>query len=369
MPSTNNVYWLDCWRTYLLESDEPLTFPPGFATEIPPFDEPPYHYQVNFGDYVGRFNLAGSEFRVTSKKLDEAGFECLLQDISNRVAELPFDFNSPTFVPFDREATWAKDLIYHALLYLRWARWFARPTFPEIWAGIAADPHRSLVRDERRTAPWETRAVSTRTLERILVDSHLWIPLPERSPLASTWLARVLGHGGSPCFRVGLEGDLNILYKDDIRLSYNWTFSRNRAVSHSYSLPLRPDISLRIGGRLHLFDAKFRIEKWEMPEAAESEAEDEAAQKPMESAGYFKAADIHKMHAYRDAISEGGSSPETVWVLYPGTSFAFYDRLQGFEDAPEALGKAPRGVGAIPLSPSDGVGKLERVIEVLVGLS
>jgi hypothetical protein len=416
-PGENQVYSLDCWRTYLFESSEPLRFPPGLAVEIPPFDQPPYHYQVNFGDYIGQCRLAGSEFRITSSKLDEDGFEQLLQEISSRVAELPFDFNTPTFVPFEREAAWGDDLIYHALLYLRWARWCARPTLPELWASVAADPHRQLVRVERRTNPWDVRSVSTRTVDQILCEPHLWTPLSEESPLARTALAQRLGRGGGarlptevvepvsestldtpenrflkyfvslatelvdrclrhleergcssslredavilaedframaadgflksvgelrqlPCgsqvlqkrfgyreilshyqalllmsrypfqaedfsrivevksastlyeywsffevaevvrelvgrpttawrakgdgFRLGLEGALNIEYGKDLHLSYNRTFNRGQTISSSYSLPLRPDISLRSGDRLHLFDAKFRIER------------------------------------------------------------------------------------------------------------
>lgn len=192
LPGENQVYSLDCWRTYLVESNEPLRFPPGLAAEIPPYDEPPFSYQVNFGDYIGRFKLADSEFRVASSKLDDDGFERLLQEISNRVAELPFDFNAPTFVPFEREAVWGEDLIYHALLYLRWARWCARPGLPELWASIAAEPHRQLARTERRVSPWEVGAVSTRTVDQILSEPHLWTSLPSDSPLARTALAQTL---------------------------------------------------------------------------------------------------------------------------------------------------------------------------------
>ena len=522
-PGESQVYSLDCWRTYLFESSEPLRFPPGLAAEIPPFGEPPYNYQVNFGDYIGRFRLAGSEFRVTSSKLDEDGFEQLLQEISSRVAELPFDFNVPTFVPFEREAAWGEDLIYHALLYLRWARWCARPTLPELWASVAADPHRRLVRIERRARPWEVRAVSTRTIDQMLSEPHLWAPLPPDSPLASTALARTLGRGTGPCLptevvepavestldtpenrflkyflslatelvdrclglldkrgclsalredaitlaedlrtmaadgflksvgelkqlpaasqvlqkrlgyreilshyqalvlmsrypfqaedfsrivevksastlyeywsffevaeilrqlvgrptiawkargdglRLGLEGALNIQFGRSLELSYNRTFSRSQTVSSSYSLPLRPDISLRIGDRLHLFDAKFRIEKWEMPDAKDVDAEEEAEERPLSPRVFYKTADIHKMHAYRDAIAERGASPQTVWILYPGTEFAFYDKYSGFKRDWAALGEKPQGVGAIPLSPRDRTDGLERVMRVLVG--
>lgn len=167
--------------------------------------------------------------------------------------------------------------------------------------------------------------------------------------------------------RLGLEGALNIQFGSDLQLAYNRTYSRSRTFSGSYSLPLRPDISLRVGDRLHLFDAKFRIEKWEMPDANQVDAEEEAEERPLSPRAYFKAADIHKMHAYRDAVAERGAAPQTVWVLYPGTDFAFYDKHCGFKKEPDALGNLPQGVGAIPLPPKDRSDVLEKVVGTLVG--
>jgi hypothetical protein len=46
--------------------------------------------------------LDGIDILVSSKKLDEDGFDALLRSITSRVAELPFDFSTPTFVPFAR---------------------------------------------------------------------------------------------------------------------------------------------------------------------------------------------------------------------------------------------------------------------------
>ena len=523
LPDENQIYSLDCWRKYFFESNEPLRFPQGLSSESPPLGKPPYNYQVNFGDYIGRFRLAGMEFQVTSSKLSVDGFEQLLREISARVAALPFDFNTPTFIPFEREETWGDDLVYHALLYLGWACWFAKPTLQELWATITADPHRLLVRLERRVKPWETRVVSTRTIDRILCEPHLWTPLQPDSPLKYSALAQSLGQGNAPCLpaevvepsvdntldtpenrflkyflslakelvsrclellyergisnsiqedavtlleelqtmaenslwksvgemqrfpsnsqvlqkrfgyrdimshyqalvlmsrypfhakdfsrivevksasklyeywcffevaeilrrlvgrptnawrtrgnglRIGLEGALNIQFGSDTQLSYNKTFSGSQKDSRSYSLPLRPDISLRIASRLHLFDAKFRIEKGRMPDLTDLEAEEKAEESPLRRGARFKSADIHKMHAYRDAINEQGATTQTVWILYPGTKFTFYDESSGFKNQPEELDESPSGVGAIPLSPGDSKDKLERVIKKLVG--
>ena len=130
--------------------------------------------------------------------------------------------------------------------------------------------------------------------------------------------------GDSLYYRQGVS----IRYGDDTELSYNRSFRGN---GHgSYSLALRPDITLRRGSTLHLFDAKFRVDHFSEPEAEDRDVDAEQEKSTTQS-GWFKHADIHKMHAYRDAIGScrGSDTVSTVWVLYPGTEFVFYDVAAG----------------------------------------
>lgn len=145
-----------------------------------------------------------------------------------------------------------------------------------------------------------------------------------------------------------------------VRLVYNQRFSRSRrgeGESYSYSVPLIPDIALRIAdgpnAGLHLFDAKFRVHALtDVGLAADGkDADDEKAK---ERAGTFKRADIYKMHAYRDAIPDARS----VWILYPGGEFRFFGvagrgGLAGGQvvSSPEGLHGEVKGVGAIPVGP------------------
>ena len=85
------------------------------------------------------------------------------------------------------------------------------------------------------------------------------------------------------------------------------------------------------------------------------EADDRAG---VASKGWWKNADIHKMHAYKDALGSEGARVATVWVLYPGTEERFY------EVAPGAM----EGVGAIPLEPQgDRVELSSRLLALLKG--
>ena len=139
---------------------------------------------------------------------------------------------------------------------------------------------------------------------------------------------------------------------------YNQHFSRSRPRRrHSYSVPLRPDITLLVpDGRkshLHLFDAKFRVHGLADVGFAGSD-KDGDDEKAGERAGTFKRGDIYKMHAYRDAIPDARS----VWILYPGGEFRFFGvpgggGLSGSQavSSPEGLPETVEGVGAIPLAP------------------
>ncbi|RYG67478.1 DUF2357 domain-containing protein [bacterium] len=76
----------------------------------------------------------------------------------------------------------------------------------------------------------------------------------------------------------------------------------------SYSTPLRPDFLWLENGAVTLaFDAKFRLE---------------APQNPGEMSG--RGADLHKMHAYRDALGV-----RAAVAIHPGTKSVFFERAGG----------------------------------------
>lgn len=125
---------------------------------------------------------------------------------------------------------------------------------------------------------------------------------------------------------------------------YNATFSRPDAAGHrpgftSYSLPMRPDIALRTSdGQLNVFDAKLKHRF-----LGTTEAEDEGS--GTADGDSFKPEDLHKMHAYRDALQA-----ESTWVLFPGTKDAPH-RFPAPQEPDEAEPSRFRGVGAIALRP------------------
>ena len=136
----------------------------------------------------------------------------------------------------------------------------------------------------------------------------------------------------------------------ELTIGFNPTFRRSNGTA--YSTPLRPDVTLRSGDRLHAFDAKYRLDRFD---AGEADPDDDPA-------GY-KRADLYKMHTYRDAIT----GLKTAFVVYPGTEFVFFERHGIRREEPAELVRAD-GVGAVPLRPADAnpAAALREVLRVLL---
>ncbi len=138
-------------------------------------------------------------------------------------------------------------------------------------------------------------------------------------------------------------------WNDGTSLAYNHTFTQKTGFhGKSRSLRLRPDIALHVpfgpNAGLHLFDAKFRLEGTLDPDAEDDDTS-------------YKRSDLHKMHAYRDAIP----TAQTSWVVYPGAEDAAF-----FDDGRRGLGTLAQGklagVGALSLRPNAGRAALRAVL-------
>jgi predicted component of viral defense system (DUF524 family) len=103
---------------------------------------------------------------------------------------------------------------------------------------------------------------------------------------------------GSPGRRARFESGVVAVFNERFRGRDSTASGRASA-----SVPLRPDVVLhRCDGGFHVLDAKFRRA------GIDSDRDDEAA----EGEDAAKQADIHKMHAYRDALGA-----RSARVLYP----------------------------------------------------
>lgn len=105
-------------REYIVKSDESLTEIAGLLSVLP-VDENRVG-RLCFENYVGLAQVAGERFQVKNSKLSEEAFEAMLDGVVEQIADLAFDFASPTELPFEREDLGASEEVrYHALAYLR----------------------------------------------------------------------------------------------------------------------------------------------------------------------------------------------------------------------------------------------------------
>jgi predicted component of viral defense system (DUF524 family) len=154
-------------------------------------------------------------------------------------------------------------------------------------------------------------------------------------------------------FGARLGWGLRVAWAGGLELFYNLSFSdsvkANADRRRSYSLRLRPDIVLRIphgpNAGDHIFDAKFKVTR--LAGAIRADEQTDERLEAEERRGVFQQADIYKMHTYRDALP----SARSVWILYPGSEFRFFDVEHGGVDEASELRPIPDGVGAVALQP------------------
>ena len=164
---------------------------------------------------------------------------------------------------------------------------------------------------------------------------------------------------------VTLRQNAEVQWAVGVRLAFNRSYRASGSDRHSsYSLGLRPDISLEIRTGevtvLHLFDAKFKVDALSALQE-ETSGTDGVGADAAEREGKFKHQDIYKMHTYLDAIGAAQSS----FMLYPGTRFRFFSP-QGGTDVPGDLGAESHGVGAVPCLPGGSSPELRELLEQLL---
>lgn len=144
-------------------------------------------------------------------------------------------------------------------------------------------------------------------------------------------------------FNVNVKRGCHARWSTGAELAFNASYTQKQGWhGRSRSVLLRPDFALYTpSAGLHLFDAKFKL-KW-VSAAADDDDESDA-----------KREDLHKMHAYRDAIPNARSA----WVMYPGTTFdPYYDGGSG----------EVRGVGCFPARPGEVAGELRGYLARVLG--
>lgn len=167
-------------------------------------------------------------------------------------------------------------------------------------------------------------------------------PLKDVATLYEVWVFFIIAQ---EFFGKGAKVVVSAHHKDGLPFGTTWTsdgttIAYNRSFSppsSSYSLTLRPDVTVQIDEQCWLFDAKYKSDR-----RANRDEPDQAS-----ISAAVKNIDIHKMHTYVDAIA----SARAAVAVYPGTEVAFFPRASASSDPIRNLCQNG-GVGALPLVPS-----------------
>lgn len=150
---------------------------------------------LNFGNSVGAVQLGGRRVEVRHHgKLDDDSFHLMLEDISRSAVGLPFDFNRPSYLPFNRTERLRKSVLYHKFAYLRYIMNRSRrhDSLQAALRHISARPHRRQVKQWQDEEVSRARRVEPQTVQALARRKADLIELPKSSSLLSTRLARKL---------------------------------------------------------------------------------------------------------------------------------------------------------------------------------
>jgi hypothetical protein len=194
---TDQVFALEAQTRYVLETDTASSLPEVDGV-LTPEQGAPWRAALCFRNYVGVAELAGHRFRVVHKRLSEPTFEAMLQEVVQRVADLVFDYGSPTLGSYERRATPLAKIAYHTLAYLRLIMGYGRSgsrgadILRGQFAEIARAPHERIRVERAWVPPQRVSCVDAHTISAVVTHPEVLAVLPTGSALATSPLAQKL---------------------------------------------------------------------------------------------------------------------------------------------------------------------------------
>lgn len=192
-PDDSGAFVVRDQRHYIVRSSSPLTAY-GQVLQINPLSDGLLG-TLYFENYVGRAEIHGLRFDVQHSKLTSSAFAKLLDGVVRDVADLAFDYQSPTALPFDRrDLSGSAEVLYHALAYLRLVMLRGENTNSLLgqFLQIARHPHRRVEHETRWTPISHATNISPNGLLAIAQHSQRLVPVAKDSRLHKTGLGRQL---------------------------------------------------------------------------------------------------------------------------------------------------------------------------------
>jgi len=149
-------------------------------------------YELNFQNFVGWSRVGGRLFKIISPKITPEMFDAMLEQINEECASLPFAFNTPSFLPFERIAPGGEAVLYHAFMYLRHVLLRADPSLESMVERIIAYPHRVMAQVQERRELHRARRIRPAAVNQLAGRPRDLMPVRSAPHLAQYEIAQRL---------------------------------------------------------------------------------------------------------------------------------------------------------------------------------
>jgi predicted component of viral defense system (DUF524 family) len=184
---------------------------------------------LNFHNFVGNTEFLGKKVRVQSKKITEENYVSMLFEITGKIAQLPFDFNTPTYSHFEINHMDSGKILYHTYLILRYMVFNSENDIQSAYEAIFSNPSRKTERVKSKSNVWEIKDVSFATIDSMLNNPQNLVKLNSSSSLNNTAFAK-------RCARNGIGYFPGVV--DDVRIIKSFDTAENRFIKYFLELCL-----------------------------------------------------------------------------------------------------------------------------------
>lgn len=147
---------------------------------------------LNVQNYIGSYDFLGKQVKVTAgDRLSETDFDKMLTELVEKLAQLPFAYNTPTQTSSTPNELESADILYHSFLIVRHFFYDGEPTLEEAIEAILRNPARKAEREQEKVDIWEASHISGNNVQQLLYNQTDWIQLRRGHPLLETQAAKL----------------------------------------------------------------------------------------------------------------------------------------------------------------------------------
>lgn len=184
---------LQSYKDYAIEFDSELELDIVKSSLGQYFQKVSSHSGIlNYKNYVGLSNLIEKQVHVVSKKISRDEHDLMLKEIIEKMAQLPFDFNSPTNENFVIGDDLDIYILYHRYLILKYIIFDADVNLESSMESILRNPSRKNIYEKNRKEIWSLDKVSTQVFDGIIHNAQYLEKVPAHSTINQTMLAKKL---------------------------------------------------------------------------------------------------------------------------------------------------------------------------------